>query len=114
MSIPRRTFIGSLLALLGLNNSSPAQLEPRKLLKVEDLHKLRIWKVTSNKIKDIHHLADILMGWDGKSDLDIIWGPDLEVTEFIVTPTDLNAITQDLGIQLIKKDGHVIITKNRT
>lgn len=57
--------------------------------------KLRIWKLGNLEHRilptkeAIDRLADILMKWDGKSDLDLIWSPDISMEQ---VDLDTNAI----------------------
>lgn len=41
----------------------------------------------------IERLANILKDWDGKSDLEIIWGPELRLTQYVADPNDRNVIS---------------------
>ncbi len=35
-------------------------------------------------LKDVNYLKQLLAGWDGKSDLDVVWGPELRLTQYRV------------------------------
>jgi len=113
----RRGIIGGILgSIAGLfitkNDSAKANqiLEPRKIYKVEELHKLRVWKLGSLEHKIfpteevVQRLADILRKWDGESDLDLIWGPDIQVECFYVTANDIDFLRKSQSFEEFKRE----------
>jgi hypothetical protein len=97
----RKGFIGAVLGLLGFRTMkseagvlekrlAPAQLKP--------IYSVRIWKLGSLEHRiypteeSIKKLQECLNKWDGKSDLDLIWGPELSMEQHYVTEDGINAI----------------------
>lgn len=121
----RRTFIGSLLAALGLGGATASatptlqqglatELKPYKFARRP---KLRLWKLGSldHRIyptdEAVQKLADILRNHvSGDKDIDLIWGPDLTVEEHYLDEADVNVI------EIIKPDenGRIVIKKEAT
>ncbi len=105
----RRGFIASILAFFGIESHttcpSPAYLQPVELKK---LYRLRLWKLGSleHRIypteKAVARLAELLKGWDGKSDLDIIWGPDIECEEHLISGDEITGIASHPDIKIIR------------
>lgn len=62
------------------------------------LPRIRLWKLGSLEHglcpshETMQKLADILNNWDGKADLDLIWGPDISVEEFEIGEEDVNLV----------------------
>jgi hypothetical protein len=113
----RRGIIGGILgSIAGLfitkNDSAKANqiLEPRKIYKVEELHRIRVWKLGSLEHRiiptqdTINKFADMLVKWDGKSDLDLIWGPDIQVECFYVTANDIDFLRKSQSFEEFKRE----------
>jgi hypothetical protein len=89
----------------------PTYLKPAIFKQV---YRLRIWKLGSLEHKilpteqAIETLAtkiqEMLDNWDGKSDLDLIWGPELTVETHPVTGEELNVITKSPNIRIIPNE----------
>ncbi len=110
----RRTFIQALagclpVAVVGAvaaQEPTPPPVEQMTLVAGEFIQpfptqpttRLRVWKLGSLEHKilptpaAIQKLADLLVQWDGKSDLDIIWGPELTVEQFDVGPGGIDVV----------------------
>lgn len=121
----RRTFIGSLLAVLGLGGGVTAaeptvkyvgELKPCKIARRPIL---RLWKLGSLDHKlyptqeTIDRLAELLMSINTNEDVDLIWGPDLTVEEHILSEGDLNVVANSPHVRIIKPDenGRIVIKK---
>ena len=78
--------IGEQKALSGIssagNNTSVRTIKP------SETQMLRVWKLGSLEHKilptteAVEKLSSLLSDWDGKTTLDIIWGPDLQVDQY--------------------------------
>lgn len=90
------------------------ELVTGKFLRVRS-PKLRIWSLGSleHKIlptKDtIQKLVEMLSEWDGQSDLDLVWGPDLQVQQFDLGPqgqtTDIVKGPEPLEVTVARDEG---------
>ena len=101
----RRGLIGGLLSALGLAALPPEETKMKAVagealkLHVPERHaQIRVWKLGSLEHKILPSdnamgkLGEILKNWDGKSDLDLIWGPDISVEVINTHPDDVNYI----------------------
>ena len=104
MNEKRRNFLGGLMAFVGLGVSGPVLGQSVKAKGLTPLRttKLRVWTLGDRDNhryptdKCVERLADILCKWDQKSDLDLIWGPDLTLQQFdIDAPQNVDVIAQD-------------------
>jgi hypothetical protein len=91
---------GKLELLEGVSRAPQSKLRVWKLGRLDANHKLFPTK------EAIDALADMLRKWDGKGDIEIIWGPDLEVTQFDADTNGVEIVAGP-GIRLCR-DGKVI------
>lgn len=109
----RKGFIGAFLGLLGLGTMkseagvleerlAPAQLKP--------LYSVRIWKLGSLEHRiyptqeAINKLQECLNKWDKKTDLDLIWGPELSMEQHLVSEDGINVIISSPDVKIVKND----------
>lgn len=85
-----------------------------KLEKFEIIPRIRLWKLGSlehkvwPKTESLDKLTLMLSKWDGKDDLDIIWGPDLELISVESNNDDIDVI------QLPDGQKHIIVRGDKT
>jgi hypothetical protein len=73
---------------------------------------IRVWKLGSLEHRILPNdaafdkLETMLSGWDGKSDLDVLWGPDLQcqVVDVDLNGVSFDAIQTDSGIKLVNRN----------
>lgn len=122
----RRNFVAGLFAFLGLGGAAKAaeptsqvlQLKRCAVTPLRPVPIIRVWKLGSleHQIypseKAIQKLADILTNHDWNNDLELIWGPDIQVYT-VQGYSNVELITDDAGevkkvIVHVNKDVEVI------
>jgi hypothetical protein len=105
----RRNFLAGFLGLFGVGAAGAAPLPAKayvgelkvgETLKPYRTPKLRVWtlgdleKQIYPTEKSVGMLHDLIKNWDGISDLDIIWGPELSVQQFDLHRDDVDAVVE--------------------
>jgi hypothetical protein len=116
----RKGFIGAFLGLLGYGTMKSEESVSSTTLeeRVKPIYSVRIWKLGSLEHRiyptqeAINKLQECLNKWDGKSDLNLIWGPELSMEQHLVSEDGINAIISSPDVKIVSNNDYAKQVQN--